>query len=100
MMPNFKYKVRDRLDKPIAGTIDAPKLQSVGDRLYQRGYFPVTIEEERNAVSLRKVKEGSSLTDAITESGKFTPLVIQMLSVGESSGTLDEMLWNLASLFR
>jgi len=38
------------------------------------------------------VKEGRSLTDAMKESGKFTPLVIQMVSIGESTGTLDEML--------
>ena len=47
----------------------------------------------------RKVKEGSSLTDAMTESGRFTPLVIQMLSVGESSGTLDEMLMRLSEYY-
>jgi len=40
----------------------------------------------------QKVREGNSLTDALKESGRFTPLVIQMISVGESSGTLDEML--------
>lgn len=38
------------------------------------------------------VKDGRSLTDAMKESGKFTPLVIQMVSIGESTGTLDEML--------
>jgi type II secretory pathway component PulF len=40
----------------------------------------------------QKVREGSSLTEALKESGKFTPLVVQMISIGESSGTLDEML--------
>lgn len=40
----------------------------------------------------QKVREGRSLADAMRESGKFTPLVIQMVAVGESSGTLDEML--------
>ncbi len=40
----------------------------------------------------QRVREGSSLTDALKESKQFTPLVIQMISVGESSGTLDEML--------
>ena len=41
---------------------------------------------------IQKVREGSSLTDAMKESGKFTSLVLQMVSVGESSGTLDQML--------
>jgi type II secretory pathway component PulF len=40
----------------------------------------------------QKVKEGKSLAEAMKESGRFTPLVIQMVSVGESSGTLDGML--------
>lgn len=40
----------------------------------------------------RNVREGRSLTDAMKESGRFTPLVIQMVAIGESSGTLDEML--------
>ena len=51
-MPNFRYSVRDRSGKAIAGTIDAPTLQNAGERLYQLGYFPILIEEEGKAVSL------------------------------------------------
>lgn len=51
-MPNFKYRVRDRAGKAIAGTIDAANLQIAGDRLYQLGYFPIKIEEEVNPASL------------------------------------------------
>lgn len=40
----------------------------------------------------RKIRDGKSMTEAMKESGNFTPMVIQMVSVGESSGTLDEML--------
>ncbi len=47
----------------------------------------------------QKVREGSSLTDALKESGRFTPLVIQMISVGESSGTLDEMLTRVTDYY-
>ncbi len=46
-MPDFKYKVRDRTGKAIAGVIDAPTLQIAGERLYQLGYFPITIEGKR-----------------------------------------------------
>lgn len=46
-----------------------------------------------------RVREGSSLTDALKESGRFTPLVIQMISVGESSGTLDEMLTRVTDYY-
>jgi len=51
-MPNFKYRVRDRLGKAMAGTIDAPNLQMAGDRLFQLGYFPIKIEEEGEMVPL------------------------------------------------
>ena len=43
-MPSFKYKVRDRSGKPIAGTLDAPNLEMAGERLYRLGYFPITIQ--------------------------------------------------------
>ena len=46
-----------------------------------------------------KVKEGRNLSDALKESGKFTPLVIQMVAVGESSGTLDEMLMRITEYY-
>jgi MSHA biogenesis protein MshG len=47
----------------------------------------------------RKIQGGSSLTNAMSESGRFTPLIIQMLSVGESSGTLDEMLMRVTEYY-
>lgn len=53
-----------------------------------------SIEEIR-----QKVREGNSLTDALKESGRFTPLVVQMISVGESSGTLDEMLTRVTDYY-
>jgi len=51
-MPNFKYRVRDRSGKAIAGSIDAPTPQVAGERLYRLGYYPITIEEEGKAASL------------------------------------------------
>jgi len=47
----------------------------------------------------RKIKEGRRLADAMRETGRFTPLVIQMVSVGESSGTLDEMLMRVTEYY-
>lgn len=47
----------------------------------------------------QKVRDGSNLTDSLKESGRFTPLVIQMISVGETSGTLDEMLTRVTDYY-
>ena len=51
-MPSFKYRVRDKSGKAIAGTIDAPNLQMAGDQLYNLGYLPISIEEIGETISL------------------------------------------------
>ena len=51
-MATFKYRVRDKSGKSIAGTIDAPNVQMAGDQLYTLGYFPISIEEIGEAISL------------------------------------------------
>jgi general secretion pathway protein F len=38
------------------------------------------------------VREGASITEALTKTGYFSPLVIQLISNGEASGKLGEML--------
>jgi type II secretory pathway component PulF len=47
----------------------------------------------------RKVSEGKGLADSMKESGQFTPLILQMISVGETSGTLDEMLTRVTEYY-
>jgi len=51
-MPTFRYRARDRMGKPLNGSIDAPDLQGAGDQLYHLGYFPISIEEEEKSFSL------------------------------------------------
>ncbi|MGC6417253.1 MAG: type II secretion system inner membrane protein GspF [Bradymonadia bacterium] len=38
------------------------------------------------------VKEGSSLADPLKTSGKFPPIVVHMIAIGEQSGALEDML--------
>jgi len=45
------------------------------------------------------VAEGTSLTDAFKEVGHFPFMLIQMIGVGEATGTLDEMLSKLADFY-
>ncbi len=40
-------------------------------------------------IARKRVFEGVSVTDALRESGQFTPLVISMVGVGETTGALD-----------
>lgn len=156
-MPNFKYRVRDRSGKAMAGTIDAPNLEMAGDRLFQLGYFPIKIEEEGETVSFnpsdlwqrfqqvkfeeviffsqqlstlykagvplltgltslaqqtenkkmktmleaisQQVEKGSTLFDAMAKySQVFTPVYVNMIRAGETSGMLGQSLDRFVAL--
>jgi len=45
------------------------------------------------------ISEGSSLTDAFKGVGKFPFMFVQLMGVGEATGTLDEMLAKLADFY-
>lgn len=58
-----------------------------------------TLIEESISIVQQKVREGWSFTEALKETKRFTPLVLQMVSVGESSGTLDEMFLRITEYY-
>jgi general secretion pathway protein F len=45
------------------------------------------------------VKAGKRISGALEETAMFTPMVIQMIRVGEESGSLDQMMLELADVF-
>ena len=45
------------------------------------------------------VREGAGIADPLARSGVFPPLAVQMISVGEETGRLDEMLIRIADHF-
>jgi len=50
-------------------------------------------------VVAEKVKRGESLAEPLSESGHFPPLLVQIVSIGEQTGKLDELLLNAADTF-
>ena len=44
-MPKFSYKVRDREDRVVLGTMDAPTADEVVDRLSAKDLLPILVEE-------------------------------------------------------
>ncbi len=52
------------------------------------------IEKIRNGV-----ERGDTLTRSATQTGMFTPLVLQMLAVGEETGAVDTMLEDVAQFY-
>lgn len=51
------------------------------------------------ALAAEKVGQGRSLAEGLTASGLFPPLTHRMVSVGEASGTLTEMLGRVAQAY-
>jgi MSHA biogenesis protein MshG len=52
------------------------------------------VEEMRDAV-----ERGESLTRCATAAGFFTPVVLQMIAVGEETGELDTLLVEIAQMY-
>jgi type II secretory pathway component PulF len=50
-------------------------------------------------VVAEKVKRGEPLAEPLGESGLFPPLLVQITSIGEQTGKLDELLLNAAETF-
>ncbi len=50
-------------------------------------------------VVAEKVKRGEPLAEPLAESGLFPPLLVQITSIGEQTGKLDELLLNAAETF-
>jgi len=54
-----------------------------------------------NAVLVTKesISQGNTISDPLKKSGVFPPMVTQMISVGEQTGALDEMLEKIANFY-
>jgi general secretion pathway protein F len=51
------------------------------------------------ASARENIKEGESIAVPLKRSGEFPPIVIQMISIGEQSGELEEMLETLSESY-
>lgn len=60
------------------------------------GSLDNTYMEKRVLAMREKIEQGESLTRTAAASGLFTPLVLQMVSIGEETGSLDHMLDQVA----
>jgi MSHA biogenesis protein MshG len=107
---------RTRLKSPIAGKIirkatlarfsrsfalalksGVPVVQAmmVVANTVENAFFARAIEKMRDGV-----ERGDSVLRTAAASGIFTPVVLQMIAVGEESGTLDEMLGEVADFYQ
>lgn len=57
------------------------------------------IIEKKVLLARQMVAEGKTLNESFKETGGFPLMLIQMINVGEATGTLDEMLGKLANFY-
>ena len=55
--------------------------------------------EEAILTTRQSVSEGKTLSEPLTKSKVFPPMVTQMISVGEATGALDNMLTKIADFY-
>lgn len=77
-------------------TAGIPLSQALGftARAVSNSFVGEKIEAIRNGI-----ERGDTLTRSATQTGMFTPLVLQMLAVGEESGSVDTMLEDVAEFY-
>jgi type IV pilus assembly protein PilC len=73
---------------PIMQTLDI-STETIGNVYYARSLRKVTEE----------VKRGENLSDALARAGIFPPLLHQMVTVGETTGKLDEVLGKVSDYY-
>lgn len=93
----FKYEM-SKFAKTV-GTLlgnGVSLLQAIGIAVETVGNTHV---KSKLAVLEPAVKRGQRMSVALEESGAFSPLVIQMVRVGEESGSLDAMMLELSQVY-
>jgi type IV pilus assembly protein PilC len=46
-----------------------------------------------------KISEGKTITQPLSETNVFPPMVVQMIGVGEATGAMDQMLSKIADFY-
>jgi len=106
---------RHKLRLPLAGSIILRSTMTRFARSFAMGYgagiplvqalklTSLAVDNRHVARKLGEVREaverGDTLTRACNATGLFTPLVLQMLAVGEESGSVDTMLLEVAEFY-
>ncbi|MBF0449060.1 MAG: type II secretion system F family protein, partial [Magnetococcales bacterium] len=82
------FAMGSRSGVPILETLDSVS------RAMDNAFVTMKMQEIRNGI-----ERGESMAQASNNSGLFTPLVLQMISVGEETGQLDTMMQDVAEFY-
>ena len=78
----------------LAGGIPVLKALDIVQGVIGNAVIGQAIAEAR-----QRIGEGASMSDELRKSQEFPPIVVHMVAVGEASGSLEEMLLNVADTY-
>ncbi|HYF93623.1 MAG TPA: type II secretion system F family protein [Symbiobacteriaceae bacterium] len=78
----------------LSSGITILKAMAVAERTASNRVIAAAVRE-----AMGKVREGQHLAAPLAQAGLFPPMVIEMVSVGEETGTLEEMLEKVADFY-
>jgi type IV pilus assembly protein PilC len=79
----------------LAGGIVIDEAMVIVKKVVENHYMQWVLEKVE-----KDLQRGCTLSDSLTESGLFSPMFLQMISVGEVSGELDKMLRKISDFCR
>jgi len=81
----------------LASRSGVPVIQALSTvaQTVDNDYIAAKVEQMRNSV-----ERGESVLRAAIATGAFTPVVLQMIAVGEESGSLDEMMEEISAMYQ
>ena len=78
----------------IQSGVPLDKALSVVTQTVDNAFLSARIEQMRDGI-----KRGGSITRCASAAGIFTPMVLQMMAVGEETGELDALLFEIAAMY-
>ncbi|WP_020676034.1 type II secretion system F family protein [Geopsychrobacter electrodiphilus] len=81
------------------GTTLASGTPLVPSMTMSRGTLNNRCLEKELAVAVQRVEEGTSLSESLTRTEFFPPIALRMVAVGETTGSLNEMLRDVADYY-
>ncbi len=64
-----------------------------------RGTLNNRFQEKRLAAAVKRIEEGAKISEALEQTGNFPTIALRMIGVGESSGSLVDMLTDVSDYY-
>ncbi len=81
------------------GTTLASGIPIVQSMQMARGTLNNLVLQQRMTAAIRRIQEGAKISDALDQTGSFPVIALRMIGVGETSGSLIDMLTDVSEYY-